>query len=381
MRVLFISGLSGRPECGGTPTVLRRIGAELERNGHRVEHWFAEDFPPLLAQGSRATVTLPPAILTRLSRAGEYDVLDISSGDGVLYLGLHRLGLLRRARAVVVRSHGSEHLFGDMMRQAESEGLLNTSAVFRARFYGVRLRQVGWSLRLCDRVICCSHREPDLLAQRLRIPREKFTTIPHGVGEEFRNAPPPAESQRPQVIFAGNWVWNKGTRFLGPVFREVRRKYPAAKFVVAGAHVPADLVRAELPEEIRPALEVFRDLSPADLARKMAESSLMLFPSDFEGFGLVAMEAMALGVPVVMSRNVGLADWFNGDAPAAVVSHTLADYTQACLRLLADDNARRRLGQKARTWASAFTWKVAAGRTLEAYQMAMEGKGGSEKCR
>ena len=150
-----------------------------------MDYLFAESFPARLVREPVSTFALPLAVPVRLQRLSTYDVLDITSGDGAVYLGLHRLGMMRKARATVMRSHGSEHEFGEILRAANAQGVAKMSLKFRARFYGVRLPEVEKSLRWCDRVICCTHREADYLANRLGIEREKFSVVPHGVSEEF----------------------------------------------------------------------------------------------------------------------------------------------------------------------------------------------------
>lgn len=337
-----------------------------------MDELFAEDFPPSVSREPLSTFALPIAVPIRLRKSPAYDVLDISSGDGALYFGLHRMGLMRRAKATVMRSHGSEHEFGEILRAAGKQGAAKISLRFRARFYGVRLPEVEKSLRWCDRAICCTRREADYLAARLRIDRQKFSVVPHGVGEEFLGMDGTTLPKKDQIIFVGTWVWRKGTHMLGAVLSALHARHPHLRFVLAGTQVPAESVRASLPPEVLESAEIIPSLGPERLARFVAESLLMLFPSIFEGFGLAPLEAMAVGTPVVMTSTIALAEWMDGEAPALLVPSEPRQFIEACESLLADAGLRNELAHRGKLWARQFTWDRAAQQTVLAYQQALD---------
>jgi len=372
LRILFVAGVPGNPEAGGAPTAIRQLGAALEKLGHRVDYVFAEDFPPAARRAPWCTFALPLLLPAKLA-GRSYDVMDLTSGDGVLFLALRRWGLAGGA-AVVVRSHGSEHEFADVMRRASAQGMLRLSPWFRARFYGVRLRQVEQSLRRCDRVICCTEREAGYLGERLGLARSKVSVIAHGVSEEFIAAGQLDLPKQDKVIFVGNWVWNKGIRHLPAVFAGLRERHQQLRMVLAGTHVAAEEVGRDFPEAVRPFLEIYPTLPPKELARLVAQARLMLFPSDYEGFGLVALEAMAAGTPVVLPRSVGLVEWVNGDEVLTLASPGTSGYRAACEALLADSARSAALAARARAWALPWTWETAARRTIEAYQQARQAR-------
>ena len=77
-------------------------------------------------------------------------------------------------------------------------------------------------------------------------------------------------------------------------------------------------------------------------------ATLFLLPSQNESFGLAALEAMACGTPVVVSRAGGLPEVVvEGETGFMVEPGDLDDFAEACIRLIEDPELRRRLGERA----------------------------------
>ena len=100
-------------------------------------------------------------------------------------------------------------------------------------------------------------------------------------------------------------------------------------------------------------------------------ASVVVVPSFYESFGMVALEAMACGTPVIASDVGGLslniADGFNG---YLVASGDVEELAYKITLLLTQDELRRQLGRQARAWSEGFSWQIIAAETLAAYDLA-----------
>jgi glycosyltransferase involved in cell wall biosynthesis len=110
----------------------------------------------------------------------------------------------------------------------------------------------------------------------------------------------------------------------------------------------------------RVALDGFVD--EAALALRYSAADVAVFLSDYEGFGLPALEAMARGVPVIVSRAPALGEIF-GEAALLVETRDEQDVADAIETVLFDLAVRADLVRRGRALAARFSWPEAAART------------------
>ena len=130
----------------------------------------------------------------------------------------------------------------------------------------------------------------------------------------------------------------------------------------------------------------FRGPQPQDaLPDYYAAADLCLMPSRYESFGMVALEAMACGVPVIASRAGGLAVTVqDGTTGRLVPEGDVAALAQSVAGLLADDAGRRALGARAVEWARRFAWPSVGRSLAELYAELAPAAGvaaGASRCR
>jgi glycosyltransferase involved in cell wall biosynthesis len=178
---------------------------------------------------------------------------------------------------------------------------------------------------------------------------------------------PQAGSVRPEsnrhLLFLGRFSFEKGVLVLAEA---AKRAGLPVRFVGEG----------ELEGEIR-ALNPEADIRPwvpADqVAHEIAQARAVIVPSYFETGPLVAPQAWAMGVPVVLTDGTGAAGWLSPEERALVAKAGDADDLARILRFLADDEAPRRMGAlaKARYAGDPFTPARHLERTLQAYGRAL----------
>ena len=92
-------------------------------------------------------------------------------------------------------------------------------------------------------------------------------------------------------------------------------------------------------------------LRDASLLQAMAEADLFLMPSRMESFGLAAVEAMACGLPVLLSENVPVGRWVDAAGAGRQVQATPRAFAEACDEMLSDSTALDEMGKRARLLA------------------------------
>ena len=86
-------------------------------------------------------------------------------------------------------------------------------------------------------------------------------------------------------------------------------------------------------------------------------AEVVVMPSDYESFGMVALEAMACGTPVIASDVGGLSYLVRqGRTGYRVPARDPKALAAKITRLLTDEGLRRRIGQRAVCWAESYAW-------------------------
>lgn len=183
--------------------------------------------------------------------------------------------------------------------------------------------------------------------------------------------PPPlpfdAGARQPWVVFLGRLTFQKGPDHFLRAAAEVARFDPRARFLVCGSGDMLDPLR-HLAQELGIAARVeFRGfLAPGAVDRLLARSSLLVMPSVSEPFGLVALEALRAGTPVVLSRQSGVREVLGHSLQVDFWDHAkLADQILAVLRLPV---LSRQLVEEGRAQLARLSWDESAQRIAQAYR-------------
>ena len=153
------------------------------------------------------------------------------------------------------------------------------------------------------------------------------------------------------------------------------RSYPddRLKLLVVGDGDPAGFVA---DDETHGANRRFMFISRRDpnVERYFAAADLLLCPSRYEPFGLVILEALASGLPVVTSAHAGASEYITHGATGLLLQDPTdpAEVVAALGLLLDTPDLSERLARDGRRLAMQFTWQRIASRTEEAYQSALD---------
>lgn len=179
--------------------------------------------------------------------------------------------------------------------------------------------------------------------------------IPHGV-----EVPPDREEPTgtPVALFAGRLAPEKGVHVLAEAMEQVE----GVDLVVAG------------DGPLRHLFPQANGFVPHDELHELyRRASMLVLPSFGEGFGVVAMEAMSHGVPVIATTAGGLGWVVDDDVSGIVVTPgDVEGLRSAIVRLRDDPELRRRLGEGGRRRArERFGWDGVTASTVDAYRQAI----------
>ena len=201
--------------------------------------------------------------------------------------------------------------------------------------------------------------------------------IPNGVRvDHYQDAPPLREWPGPAIGFLGRMDEpRKGLPILLEAFAGIRARVPEATLVIIG---PGDVdeVLADVPEALRAGIVVLGRLDEADKARALASLDVYVAPNTGgESFGIVLLEAMAAGTPVIASDLDAFARVLDGGRCGALFpvgdSAALAD---TVVTLIEGEDARARLVEAGSRRAEAYDWRTVGVDLIDVYASVTAGQ-------
>jgi glycosyltransferase involved in cell wall biosynthesis len=232
------------------------------------------------------------------------------------------------------------------------------------------LRMQSKVVRRLRHIVTVSERSKRDICDAFRIPPERVHVIYNGIDTEiFRPEPEVARDPWQLITTASADQPLKGTQYLIPAFATLCQQFPRLRLVFVGKPKPGGtteklIARLGVGDRIR----FLHGVSAEEFRRLYARSGLAVVPSEYEGFGFPAGEAMACGIPVV-STDGGALPEVVGDAGRIVPARNPTALAQAIGELLTDADARASLGHRGRQrMLERFCWSRSAAALGELYR-------------
>lgn len=228
------------------------------------------------------------------------------------------------------------------------------------------------------RVIVCSNFMKQEVKNLFQLPDDKVLEIANGVNEEnyradyskaFRQNYASPDEQI--ILYVGRIVREKGIQVLIQSIPEILQRNPASKFVIAGKGPYLDSLKAQADYlGISNRVYFTGFISDEERNKLYRCADLAVFPSLYEPFGIVALEAMATMTPVIVSAVGGLVEFVeDGENGLTVPPNDPPRLAQAILQLLNKQNTARRLANNGyRLVKEKYSWKQIARKTVKVYQ-------------
>lgn len=223
-----------------------------------------------------------------------------------------------------------------------------------------------WSCKRFDYVVAVSGSVQEFLASRYRCP--KVTVIHNG----WVGSPRPRERRSgPEMILSISHLRpEKGHSTLIDAFCQVRTHFPQCRLAIVGDGPLRETLehRAEAAG-VRSAVEFSGEVS--DVWSYLARADVFVLVSSNEPFGVAALEALAAGVPVVVSETGGFREFVDEQVGVFVPPGDPDALELALVKLLSDPHLRRSMGDKGVIRARTFTMDATADRYIKLYEKSL----------
>jgi phosphatidylinositol alpha-mannosyltransferase len=242
-----------------------------------------------------------------------------------------------------------------------------------ARLYAYTKRLLMPGFRHLDGKIAVSQAAASLIQRHFP---GYYNIIPNGVEVERFAAPqtpiPELDDGMVNILFVGRLEKRKGLRYLLRAFERVKAKHPDTRLIVAGGY--NDRQRRGYERWVTEAglrdVEFVGYVSNEDLPRYQHSAHIFCAPNTGnESQGIILLEAMAAGRPVVASNIEGFAGVITHGVEGLLVRPKDSDgLAEALLELVEDADMRREIGARAAERAQHYSWDRVSQRVLSYYE-------------
>lgn len=244
---------------------------------------------------------------------------------------------------------------------------------------GLRRRQVtAWAARRARIVLTVSEFSSGRIVDRIGLPPGRVRVIYHGMRSPARDEATTAAAREPMVLYVGSIFPRRHVDVLIETFgtRVVPRVAGARLEIIGAERLPADLSaevwRQRLPEAAQQQVTLRSWVDDETLRDLYGRARAFVFLSEYEGFGLTPLEALAAGVPPIV-LDTPVAREIYQDAARYVAREGLStsgSLGQALTDLLLDAGARDEVLRHAPALLARYRWDRTADLTLSAIEEA-----------
>jgi len=206
-----------------------------------------------------------------------------------------------------------------------------------------------------------------------------YQIIPNGVDtKHFHEGVRPFErfnDGKTNILFVGRLEKRKGFDYLLDAYRLIKPEVPDCRLIQVG---PGVRLRKKYEQNVRqyglPDVNFTGYATYTDLPRYYKTSDIVCFPATGrESQGIVLLEAMALGKPVIASNIDGYSSVLNdGVEGFAVPPRDTEKLAEAILRLIKNKQMRQEMGKKGIARAQQYDWSIIAGKLLDIYKSVLK---------
>ena len=283
--------------------------------------------------------------INRIISTNGLDLLQVHGGPGGVFL-------VRKPKVPVV--YVAHHTYA---QQRKYVGKLIHRLMFRLE---------RRSYRVARRIISVSTTTRESLIEDYGVEPDKVIVVPNGIDTSVFK-PLDVEEIPYSTLFVGRLCERKNLPRLFEAIGIVRRAVPGVRlYLVGDGELRKELEGLVREKGFSDNVSFLGKVSESDLVYWYNRASVFVLPSLFEGFGIVCLEAMACGTPVVATRVPGVVDIIDDGETGILVPDGAEEMAGAITELLREPELRSTLAAKGRQKAlEGFDWGRVTGKMVE----------------
>lgn len=211
-----------------------------------------------------------------------------------------------------------------------------------------------------DGVFSCSNALRDIVSEEYNIDKSQIVTIPNLI--ETRSVITDKKSDREDIYYVGSLEQRKGVFILAEAFNIVKKQIPSARIFFVGRDTTRNEKNISTKDYIQEIIDDeescnFIEHVPNDsVVKYMQKASVLVFPSLFENFPYVLLEAMKCQKPIIGSRNGGMKEMIDeGTSGMLYTPPNVVELANNIVEVLSDCEFAQRLGDNAKKRVSKFS--------------------------
>jgi glycosyltransferase involved in cell wall biosynthesis len=382
VKILVMADVLQAMNSGAAGTEYQTIRA-LERLGHKVDALWGESFPHKVRHGNlHYLLELPSAYRKAMQdslAAKRYDVVHVNQPHG--YLAAKALFRSGSGSVFIHRSHGFEMRVDEDLKpwreKYDHDGrplLKKLASRIVARGLSHSCRSIA---RYADGHIASASQCGEFLHEQMEVPIDRIAVIPQAAADSFLEQPAPTmNSQRlRRILYVGQFAFFKAPMLVAAAINELSNADGRLEFTWVCSSKDHEKVRAMLVPGARDRVRLLDWITQEELMRVYDSHGVFLFPSFFEGFGKVFLEAMSRGLCVIAADNGGAHDVITHCVDGLLTpTGDVGAMTKSCLRLISNSEEAGSIAGAAAETARAYNWDRVARETVAFYEDRIEAK-------
>ena len=205
-----------------------------------------------------------------------------------------------------------------------------------------------------------------------------ITIIPNGIDlQRFSKIPKVKRHKQKTILFLGRLERRKGVKYLIQAFAVLKDKHPDVKLVLAGDGIDRENLEKVVAEYQIPDVSFIGYVPEDKKVALIANADLFCSPAIFgESFGIVLLEALAIGTPIVCGNNPGYMGVMTGRGRLSLVTpENILDFSQRLELMLYDEEIRRLFIAWGHEHVKQFTFEKVADAYEQVYKKALKEHG------